>query len=66
MGDFVCTNAFIIVRIYLQNHSLDILILPGSWGGFRMKMLVVCAAVNMKDSAKSLDIMLEAQLMNRI
>lgn len=66
IGDLISSKTFVIVRVDLKNHPLNILVFLNSGSRFGIKMLIVGAAVYVQDSAQGFDSMLKSEFMNSV
>ena len=65
-GDLVGTKPFVVIGIDPEDDPGNLLVFLCTIGRFRTVMLVISAPVDTKDFTKNFDVMLEAQLMDRI
>jgi len=68
VSDFIGVKPFIIIGIGIdvEDCRFDLLIFKSPGSRFGVKMLVICAPIYLQDPAQSLDIMLEAQLVDGV
>lgn len=66
VSDFISAQAFIVIRMDMEDQRSDLLVLFDARGGFRREMLVISASVDPENAAERFNAMLETQLMDSV
>lgn len=62
--DFVCSQAFVEIGVNMQKDALYTLVFTNAGSRLSSKMLVISAPVDTQNTAESLDVMLETELVD--
>ena len=64
--DLVCARPLVIIRIDMENRTLEALVLRNTGSGHCSEMLVISAPVDVQHSAQGFDVMLETEFMDSV